>query len=168
MKKILIAYSSNTGNTLKLCKNTAELLKDDCHVTLKTVKETDSFEDYDLIVAAFWVDKGSANRAAKKFIDKIKNKNIAFMATLGADPNGEHADSVRDNASSLVDQSNHYHGIFLARGKIDPKLAKAAKFLPLKKELKERIYESSINSREPNEEEFRGAAQFLKNIVDKL
>ncbi len=168
MKKILIAYSSKTGNTLKLCKNAVALLGDGYDVELKTIDEINTLEGYDLVVPAFWVDRATANRAAKKFIKQIKNKNVAFIATLAADPAGEHAAKVRQHAPSLADQSNIYKGIFLARGKVDPKIAERTKFLPLGKKLKDRIYESSINSREPNEAEFNSCAQFLKEIIDAL
>ncbi len=159
--KILIAYSSKTGNTEKVCKKVFENLKDEHEIDIMTVKEVSDYDDYDLLVPAFWVDKGTANKEARKFIEKIRNKNVALLGTLGASPDSEHGNKVRKNVKELVDNSNTYHGVFLARGKVDEKLIKRIKMLPLPKNIKEQMYESSVNSREPNEEEFAGATKFI-------
>ncbi len=168
MKKILITYSSKTGNTKKLCSEAINRLSEDIVVDFKTMKETDTIDGYDLVVPAFWVDKGTANREAKKFIAKIKDKNVLLLATLGAAPDSEHGIKVTNNAPNLVDDSNKYFGIFLARGKVDEKLTNRIKFLPLSSSIKEQMYEASISSREPNEEEFKGAAKAITEALHTL
>ncbi len=166
--KILITYSSLTGNTKKLCTRVFENLQKEHEIDIKTIKETEDYSNYDLVVPAFWVDKGTANKESKKFIKSIKNSNVALLGTLGADPHGDHGTKVRKNVSKLVDSSNTYHGVFLARGKVDEKLIKRIKKLPLPNLIKGQMYESSINSREPNEEEFKGATEFIITSLNNI
>ncbi len=163
--KILIAYSSKTGNTKKVCDYVYEQLKEKWDITLTTVGEAEETDSYDLVVVGYWVDKGTANREAKKFIGKIKDQKVVLLATLGAAPDGEHGRKVVKNAGKLVHPSSEYLGISLARGKVDPQLIKNIKFLPLPSKIKDQMYESSINSREPNEEELNNAVQFIDQLA---
>ncbi len=163
--KVLIAYSSRTGNTKIVCDAAYDEIKEIADVDYMTVNEVSDVSKYDLVVVGFWVDKGTANKEAKKFIQKIRNKRVALLATLGASPDSEHGHKCRKYVKDLVDESNEYLGLVLARGKVDPKLTKAIKFLPLGKEIRRQMYEASINSREPNEEELAKTREFIKNAL---
>ena len=54
--KLLVVYSSKTGNTKKVAMAIGETLG----VEPVAVTENPSPEDYDAIVAGFWVDKGTS------------------------------------------------------------------------------------------------------------
>ncbi len=162
---ILLAYSSLTGNTEYYCKEAIKDIKEEYNIDVLTVKETKNYDDYDLIIVGFWVDKGTANKEAKKFIQKIKNKKVALLGTLGAAPDSEHGLKVVKNVGELVDPSNEYLGVRLARGKVAEKLIKRIKILPLPRKIKDQMYEASIHSREPNAEEIREANNFVKNCL---
>ncbi len=163
--KILIAYSSVTGNTKKLCNALYENLKDKHEVTIQTIKETKEFESYDVIVPGFWVDKGSANREAKKFIKQIKNKKIVPIGTLGAAPDSYHGQKCLKKITALIDESNETPGVFLSRGKVNPKLTAKIHKLPLPKKIRDQMYEASVASREPNETDFKNATEFVEQIL---
>ncbi len=165
--KMLMAYSSKTGNTKKLCSSVHERLKDSFDITLSEMKNVNDYEKYDFIILGFWVDKGTANYEAKKCIRNIKNKHLLLLGTLGASPDSEHAAKCIRQVGELVDASNEYYGAFLARGKVSEKLTKAIKFLPLPKNIRDQMYESSVNSREPNETEITNAAEFVKTSIEK-
>ncbi len=160
--KILMAYSSMTGNTKYFCTEVYKNLKDRYDINLMELKDVSSYDEYDLLIIGFWVDRATANKEAKKFIRKIKNKKIVFLTTLGASPNSEHADRVRRTVVELVDESSEYLGISLARGKVSEKLLNRIKFLPLPKKIKEQMYDASVNSREPNREEIDRATMFIE------
>ncbi len=163
--KILMAYSSATGNTEYFCKEVYKNLQDKYDIDLMELKNVTSFDDYDLLVLGFWIDRATANKAAKKVITKIKNKKMAFLATLGASPDSEHADRVRKTVVELVEESSEYLGIALARGKVSEKLLKRIKFLPLPKKVREQMYDASVNSREPNQEEIDEATKFIEDLI---
>ncbi len=162
---ILITYSSRTGNTKKLCEGVYNSLKDKFNMDIEPLNKKTEYEKYDTVVVGYWVDKGTANAQAKKFITKIRNKNVVLLGTLGASPDSEHGHKTRKNVGNLIDESNYYLGVFLARGKVDPKLTKKIKLLPLPKKIKDQMYESSINSRETNEQDIENAVVFLEKAL---
>ncbi|PIE98105.1 MAG: flavodoxin [Treponema sp.] len=163
--KTLLAYSSKTGNTKKFCEAVFNNIKDNADIEIYTVKQAPAIDEYDLVIVGYWVDKGTANTEARKFIESIKNKKVALLGTLGAAPDSEHGKKTIVKVGKLVDSSNEFLGIRLARGKVTEKLTKAIKLLPLPKHIKEQMYESSVNSREPNEEEISNATEFIKTAL---
>ncbi|MDO4772267.1 MAG: flavodoxin family protein [Bacillota bacterium] len=165
--KVLIAYSSKTGNTEYFCNEVYKNIKDDCEqIDIAKLKDVSGYEDYDMVVAGFWVDRTTANAEAMKFIKKIHGKKVALLGTLGASPDSEHAAKVRENVKELVHESNEYLGVRLARGKVDEKMIKRIKLIPfVPKKIKDQMYETSIHSREPNAEEIAEATAFMKSIL---
>ncbi len=161
--KILMFYSSKTGNTEKLCLGVADALKAEHDIDVKKAKEKFDSEDYDLVIAGFWVDKGTANREALKKIKKIKNKKLLFLGTMGAAPDSDHGRDVVENVAKLVDESNQYLGVFLARGLVAEKLIKRMKMLPLPKHIVEAMYEASITSRPTNDQDVADAVEFVQS-----
>ncbi len=166
--KILIAYSSRTGNTKKLCTGVYEGIKEEHDVTLCDVKEYTASDAYDLTVFGFWVDRGTANKEARKRIESIKNNNVALLGTIGAAPDSEHGKKVYGRVPQLVDVSNRFLGVFLSRGKIDPKLQSKIKFLPLPGGIKKQMEEACIGAHEPNETDIANAVSFLKDAIANL
>ncbi len=163
--KVLLAYSSRTGNTERLCKGVHQALADQYDIDLMTVKEIDNFDDYNVVMIGFWVDKGSANREAKKQIIKLKHKRVVLLGTIGAAPDSDHGQKVVKNVGGLVDASNDYHGVFLARGLVDPKLASKIKFLPLPSGIKKQMEEASAGSRPTNQQDIDNAVAFVKSVL---
>lgn len=166
--KILIAYSSMTGNTKTLCEGVYNALKEHHDVVISDVKNAPDYKDFDFIIPGFWADRGTANKEARKFIEDIREKYVLLLGTLGADPSSEHGDHVRENTEALVDSSNKFLGVFIARGKVSEKLIKRLKFLPVPKHVREQMYEASINSRETNEEDVKNAIDFIKEATASM
>ncbi len=166
--KILIAYSTRTGNTEKLCTGVYEGIKDEHDVTLCNVKACKDYDSYDLVVFGYWVDRGTANKEARKKIESIRGKNVALLGTIGAAPDSEHGKKVYSRVPQLVDDSNRFLGAFMTRGKIDPKLQSKIKFLPLPGSIRKQMEEACIGTREPNETDIANAISFLKGAIAEL
>ncbi len=166
--KILIAYSSRTGNTEKLCTGVYEGIKDEYDVTLCNVKACKDYDSYDLLVLGYWVDRGTANKEARKVIESIRNKNVALLGTIGAAPDSEHGQKVYSRVPGLVDASNQFLGAFMTRGKIDPKLQSKIKFLPLPGSIRKQMEDACIGTHEPNETDITNAVNFVKGAIAKL
>ncbi len=167
--KILIAYSSLTGNTKFLCEGVYDGIKDKYDVEICTVKEAKKMDlsSFDTMMVGYWVDKGTANKEAMKFIKTLANKRVVFLATLGAAPDSEHGQKVTSRMPELVDESSEFLGGFLARGKVDEKLIKRLKFLPLPKKIRDQMYDASIHSRPTNEEDVANAIAYVEGILSK-
>ena len=148
----LIIYSSKTGNTKKVAYGMYEGLKDKYDIDIKdmaSIKDISEVDEYDTLLVGFWVDRGTANSVAKKFIQKIKNKNVGLFCTLGANPDSKHGNDVTRNLNTkLLDKSNKLIEVGLYNGLVDIALLNKLKekpplFLP-KFILKKMIYEGNL------------------------
>ena len=86
--KSIVVYSSLTGNTKMVGEAIAEVLAPNCDIY--KVEDNPDITGYDLVVVGFWVDKGTADAKASKFLKSIRNSKVAVYATLEAEPDSEH------------------------------------------------------------------------------
>lgn len=103
--KILVAYSSITGNTKKVANTVSEALNAD----LKNIL-TDEIDvlNYEIIIVGCWIRKASADGKAKSFIDKIHNKKVAYFFTSGAYPDSEYVEErCIPNINELFTKNNN-------------------------------------------------------------
>jgi len=124
--KILITYSSKTGNTRKIAE---AVRKGVPAADFYPVEAAPDPENYDLIFMGFWVDKGSADHKAGEYMSRIRNKKVAFFATLGAYPDSKHAAESLEKAETLIQESKVIDR-FICQGAIDPVLQEWMSKLP--------------------------------------
>lgn len=130
--RTLVTYSSLTGNTKMVAESVFEIVPGDKElVSLNDIAKVDA-DSFDRIIVGFWVDKGTADARAKKFLKGIKDKEVAYIGTLGAAVDSDHANDVRERVKKLITDKNKMIGGFLCRGKIDPKLVEKMGKFPLK------------------------------------
>ena len=130
MKTALI-YSSLTGNTKKVGEAIFDVLEREKEIFIAEKFDSSRVAEFDRFVIGFWVDKGTANASVRKVISKIKNKEIAFFGTLGAEPDSEHGKKVYRRVSELCGKSNNFKGGFLCLGKVSEKLVEKMGKFPL-------------------------------------
>ena len=128
MKDILIVYDSKTGNTEKVAKAMAEVAGERC--VLSKVQDAPSSEEFPLIAAGYWVDKGEPNDSMKKYLSTLKNKKLLLFQTLGAEATGAHALSTLANTGILLDHSCKVMSALSIRGAIDPNLITMMRKMP--------------------------------------
>lgn len=127
--KILVTYSSWTGNTKKVAYAIHEEIGGD----IMPMSEVKNWEEYDFLALGFFVDKGFAGDEAKAFMEKVKNKKVGIFATLGAYPDGEHAQNVMKKGRNLMKENeNTLLCEFICQGAIDPKLIERMRKMALK------------------------------------
>ena len=188
--KLLITYSSKTGNTEKIA---IEILKtaEDCFrggpksssevaeqpqkgasFTFCRLSEAPDPQDYDVVILGFWIDKGMPNREAMDYMKTIKDKKTAFFFTLGASPESPHAGKCTTETKALLEaQGNTLIGEFACQGKIDKKLIEAFKTFP--KDHPHAYSEESarryaIAASHPDEEDLRSARKTFEKILSEL
>ena len=115
--KILVVYSSRTGNTRKVAETIFDILPEPKE--LFSVEDAPSPDLYDFIAVGFWVNRGMADEKAQEYMKRIKGKKVGVFATLGAYPNSSHAREVLNRAREILD-GNDVLGEFICQGKIDP------------------------------------------------
>ena len=115
--KILVVYSSRTGNTKKIGEAVFEVLPEPKEIF--SVETAPPPDQYDFIAMGFWVNRGRADEKVEEYMKKIKGKKVCVFATLGAYPNSNHARKVLNWAIEILDD-NDVLGEFVCQGKIDP------------------------------------------------
>lgn len=168
MKKTILIYSSLTGNTKRVGEAIFEIIEGEKDIY--SVEEVNSkmIDKYDRVILGFWVDKGTADSRIRKLIGSIKNKELAFFGTLGAEPDSEHGKKAYNKVKLLCTKNNTLIGGFLCLGKVADKLVeRMGKFPlnlihPLTPERMARIENASTH---PNEKDFENAKNYFKNIL---
>ncbi len=124
--KTLICYSSKTGNIAKIAQAIHAAIP---HADLHSVDENPDPNKYELIFIGFWVDKGTADDEAKKYMQRLNKQAVALFATLGVYPDSQHASDSLENAAQLMPSCNIV-ARFISQGTIDPKLTQSMSTLP--------------------------------------
>lgn len=164
--KILLTYSSKTGNTKAVARAIAEVLP--AGTNFLEASQVKDINIYDAIIIGFWIDKGLPNKESLSLIEKIKNKQVAYFFTLGAYPNSAHAEKCHNNIRELLVKNNNIVATgFGCQGKIDPTLL--AKFELLPKDhphymTEERRKRHAEAAKHPNDSDFQNAQNIFKNL----
>lgn len=114
--KILIAYSSKTGNTKKVGEAISEVIE---NKDLIDIKENPNPDDYDGVIVGYWADKGKADELSDKFMEKIQNKPCGIFATMGAYPYTDHGKKIINyGIEKLEKNGNKVYKTFICQGKM--------------------------------------------------
>lgn len=166
---VLLTYSSRTGNTKKVAEGIYEILPDNS--VIAPVEENKDPSDFDLILVGFWVDKGTADQKAKKYMEQIAGKKVGIFGTLGAYPDSDHAKKALRRVRELLEPKNEVVAEFLCQGKVDSKLTEKFKDLPpdhphaMTEERRKRHLEAS---KHPNEQDIKEAQEIFKSLIKTL
>lgn len=164
--KILVAYSTLTGNTEKVAAAIFKSLP--AGTVLDKISPALETASYDLIFIGFWIDKNNAERSAADFLSKLHNKKVALFVTLGAAPNTPYAEKCLRNAANLIAESNSIIGSYHCQGKIDPKLIVSFKNLSdgqQQSPAPERLALYQAASSHPDYADLTAAAEFAKMVL---
>ncbi len=167
--RTLVVYSSRTGNTKKIADAIYGIMPEGSKIA--PVKDDPNFEDYDFVVLGFWVDKGLPDKKAQEYMRKIKGKKVGLFATLGADPDSEHANDCMNRATEMVRSDNDLIGHFISQGKVAPKLIKMFEKLPPDHPhalTPERVALHERASTHPDQEDLQNAGDAFKEMLAKM
>ena len=167
--KSLVVYSSRTGNTKAVAAAIHSAMPEGCE--FYAVEEAPAAADYELVAVGFWVDKGTADAQAKKYLSGITDKKVILFATLGAYPDSDHARDSMARAAMLLPHGNQLLGTFICQGRVDPKIAERFKDLPAghpHAPTPESIARHQAASCHPNEQDFAKAKNVIGKIVARI
>lgn len=163
--KTLITYSSLTGNTKKVAEGIYKIAPSNSLIA--RIEDYIDPSDFDYILVGFWVDKGTADKKAIRYIERLEGKKVGIFATLGAYPDSEHAKDSLKRTRKLIELKNEVVAEFICHGKVDPKLIERFKNLPagnphaLTDERKKRHEEAS---KHPDERDIINAQRVFKKL----
>ncbi len=127
--KVLVTYSSITGNTQKLAEGIYEGISADTK-DIKPIREVTELNSYDIVLVGYWVDKGGPNEEAKKFLEGLEGKKVGLFATLGFWPDTEHGWNSLINGENIVKEKNQIIAKFICQGKLSEKIISMFEKLP--------------------------------------
>lgn len=127
--KVLVTYSSKTGNTKKLAEGIFAGLQN-VEKELLPMSEVSDLSSYDTVLAGYWVDKGGANQEAAEFLAKLEGKKVGVFATLAFWPDSEHGYNSILAGEALVKEKNHVIGKYICQGKIDDRMVEMFEKMP--------------------------------------
>ncbi|MDC7218668.1 MAG: flavodoxin family protein [Spirochaetales bacterium] len=168
--KGLIIYSTLTGNTEKVARKVHSSFHND-EVELKAISDKVNPGDYDWIISAYWVDRGTADKKTLAFWDSLSGCRVGTVGTLGAYPDSDHAKNVMERVENYLCKENIYLGSFLCQGKVDPRLTEKFKDLPadhphaMNEERRKRHEEAA---KHPDERDWENAISAVRTMVSAL
>lgn len=118
MPQCLLVYSSVTGNTRMVAEAIRRVLPED--TAFFPVQKAPSADDFDFVAIGFWVHRGGPDPIASRYMETVRNRDVAFFGTLAAYPDSEHASQVIASAENLL-VGNRILGSFLCQGKLAKK-----------------------------------------------
>lgn len=165
--KFLIAYSSRTGNTKKIAEALASTAPEGS--LLSRVEDHPNGDDYDVIFAGYWLDRGAPDGNAKTFLRSLHGKRIVLFETLGASPTSEHAYAAFANAGKFLTEDNQILGVLAFQGAVDPALIEMMKKMPPGSAHHSAEMEAATHeaAKHPNKEDLAAAAAYMKAFVEK-
>lgn len=127
--KILVTYSSLSGNTKKL----AEGIYNNIEATEKVIlpiKQVESVDDFDVVLVGYWVDRGGPNKEAATFMESLSGKIVGVFATLGFWPDSKHAWDSIEKGEQIISENNTVLAKFICQGGISAAIIKQFSSLP--------------------------------------
>lgn len=170
--KILIKYSSLSGNTEKIAKFLFENIKDkNINIDIMKIHEEINLENYDLIIVGTWIRRATADPKAQKFIKELKNKKVAFFFTLGAYPNTDYANIRCENniRNLFLENNNEILGSFHCHGAISCDLQERIKIKTLPYSIdKEKLKRWKDASTHPDMNDLEDALIYFMDLLKRF
>jgi flavodoxin len=161
--KILVTYSSKTGNTEKVAKAIYDAVP--VHREILPIDRVQDTSDYSMIFVGFPVQAHSVPGEAEDFLRKLPpGKNVAFFSTHGSLRGGQLPKQALEHAMSL-NPAIHVLGSFGCRGKVRSDIIE---MLMSKQEHMCWAEEARTADPHPDANDLADAAAFAAEVLNKL
>jgi len=174
--RVLICYSSKTGNTRKLATAIESITPYACDIAEISPAIFSEISNYDLILIGYWVEGSKADKNTLEFLKQVENKRIALFGTCGTDPEHPYVKSILKRTEEELSNTNELMGHIICRGEIAVEVIdnfeQLVKLQPENQSLKTLLsqfksqYPGSIGH--PNEEDLKKVRQLFSDIFEKL
>jgi flavodoxin len=166
--KAIVIYSSKTGNTKKVAEAIQGALP--TGTPIQSVADIGDVLEYDLVFMGYWVDRGTADEAAREIMAKIGGKPVALFATLGAYPDSDHARQSLERGASCLGPDCVIVDTFICQGAVAQDLQERMKQFPADHPhavTPERLKRWADASTHPDDEDCANAARFAQESFAK-
>jgi flavodoxin len=162
MSKALVAYYTETGNTLKVAEAIHEALQGEKEIS--PVVELGSLDDYDLVFIGFPIHDHGVPDEVQVFLKRVpKDKKIALFSTHGALTGSRLSREAIEHAAVLASKAQLL-GTFSCRGKVPYSVLERLEGDPEHKAWAEMAASARVH---PNETDLEEAKVFAKWVNAK-
>lgn len=165
MEKIVIIFSTITGNGYKLAAAAADVIPDHAGPYNIRYVNDEVIDTFDIFVLTYWCDKGSADPDTIELIGKLRGKKLIVIGSLGVAPDTKHGQDVFARVSALASKDNILLGHFLCQGAID--LARTGKKLREGKITPEHFERQKLSQGHPDEKDLAACREAVKEFLAK-
>lgn len=173
MKKVLISYSSLSGNTRQLAEGIAKSCPD--YIDLLDIAKleegdeavAEALANYDHVLHGYWVDKGGPDARSERYLKAIRNKKVGIFATLGAYPDSDHAKESLERGRQCLDASNEFLAEFICQGRLSEAIKQRIRSLPADHPHavdEERLKRWAAAEDHPNEQDIQNAIAVFSKL----
>ncbi|MCB2188579.1 MAG: flavodoxin family protein [Deltaproteobacteria bacterium] len=125
--KILVVYSSQTGNTEALARAVFEALPE--AKTIATLEEAPDPAGYDLVAMGFWLRGGKPEPQSAEYLARLGAVNLFLFCTHGAPLGSDHVAGALAAAGEMASQAKVV-GSVTSQGTVDPKILEMVRARP--------------------------------------
>ncbi len=162
MSKALVAYYTQTGNTLKIAESIYEALPGEKDI--KALAEIKSLDAYDLVFIGFPIHSHNIPKKVQDFLKKVpKNKRIALFSTHGSLTGSQLSREALEHATVLASGAQLL-GTFTCRGRVPYSVLEGLESKPEHKAWAEMAASARTH---PDATDLEEAKVFAKWIKDK-
>lgn len=168
--KIIIIYSSNTGNTKKIAASINRAIKEAEMIAAEDI--INEWKSADVIFLGGWIDRGNFDYQTRALLKQIEGKKIAIFSTLGAYVPSNHASLVLKKLEEQVKEKNVYLGGYICQGKVSPEFVeKMKKMFPANHShaiTPAWVKMLQDGEKHPDKEDCQAAKVFAQNIYENI
>ncbi len=163
-KKILVAYSSQTGKTKKVAEAIYDAIPQPKEI--KPIKDVDSLKDYGLSFLGFPVHAEGPDKKAKEFLQEhVKDKTIAlFITHMAPEESPELPEWIQKFREAAV--GARIIDVFNCQGQAS-RLVKTIMRLSLNSKYRERA-RSDTSKGQPDFQRLERAKEFANNVMTRV
>lgn len=166
MDLIPIIFSTITGNAFKLAEAAAGVIPNHCGPYNIRYINDEVIERFDTFVLTYWCDKGSADPDTIALINRMKNKKLIIIGSLGVARDTKHYRDVCARVEVLASKENILVGHFLCQGAID--LCRTEKKLREGKITAEHFEKQKLSAGHPDKQDLEDAKEAVRAALGKL
>lgn len=164
--KIAIIYKSISGNTKIIAEAIKETLKNQ---EIAYFGEPKDNIEADLYVVGSWTDKGMCAKEISEFLQKLRNKKIAYFGTAGFGGSSEYYEALYSRVKEKIDDSNKLLGCFYCQGKmpmsVRNRYVQIIKEHPEDKKMQVSLENFDKALSHPDEKDIKDVQDWIQNIV---
>ncbi len=172
MKKVLIVYHSQTGNTGKIARAISDELDSDCSIDMKSIEESAdiNLNEYDALFIGSPILAATIAEPVKEFIGTLQNSasyTVAGFITRSSNKKQGYMNGIDLIRNTCRNNNISYSGCFSCVGAMNPEIYD---FIKEKKGFSDAEWDEKVQLMKghPNNNDLIDAKKFARDVIDAV